>query len=494
MDGRDDRSLRTRLRLLGVGLRPRLLAALLLTSAVTLAVAALALLSPLQSRLRQDATSSILTGALGARSEFQDAVTPTGAPDLTQIGSLSRALGRRLGSRVALVDSSGQRLFDTDPDIVDRFDDAARVFDTQHTFHDVAFGRLRAAIPVRIHSRLFVLVLRKRLDDVSAANRVVSDAFLKAAGVGLVIALLLGIGLATTLLRRLERLRDAAREMETGGLDAPSPVDHSRDEIGELARTFAAMQSRLRRQEAARRAFVATASHELRTPLASLDGMLELLGDDLAEPLDLDDAHQRLVQAQAQSRRLGQLASDLLDLSRIDAAVELRSEGVELVELSRAVLAEFERRAADEDCELIFEAPDSPAWATGDPGSLARIVRILLDNALRLSPIGETVEVTVRNRSESVEVSVSDRGPGVPLEDREIIFERFQRGTAATGEGFGLGLAIGRELAVRMHGSLSIEASAVGARFVLRVPDNPAAAHEATEEPAPVEAVTGRMP
>jgi signal transduction histidine kinase len=336
--------------------------------------------------------------------------------------------------------------------------------------------------------------LRKRLDDVSAANRVVSNAFLKAAGVGLVIALLLGIGLATTLLRRLERLRDAAREMETGGLDAPSPVDHSRDEIGELARTFAAMQSRLRRQEAARRAFVATASHELRTPLASLDGMLELLGDDLAEPLDLDDAHQRLVQAQAQSRRLGQLASDLLDLSRIDAAVELRSEGVELVELSRAVLAEFERRADDRDCELVFEAPDSPAWATGDPGSLARIVRILLDNALRLSPAGETVEVGVRNRSGSVEVSVSDRGPGVPLEDREIIFERFQRGTAATGEGFGLGLAIGRELAVRMHGSLSTEDSAVGARFVLRVPDNPAAAREATEEPVPVEAVTGRMP
>jgi signal transduction histidine kinase len=494
MDDRDERSLRTHVRLLGVGLRPRLLAALLLTSAVTLAVAALALLSPLQSRLRQDATSSILTAALGARAELQDAVTPTDAPDLTEIGSLSRALGRRLGSRVALVDSSGQRLFDTDPDIVDRFDDAARVFATQHTVHDVAFGKLRAAIPVHIGRHLFALVLRKRLDDVSAANRVVSNAFLKAAGVGLVIALLLGIGLATTLLRRLERLRDAAREMETGGLDAPSPVDHSRDEIGELARTFAAMQSRLRRQEAARRAFVATASHELRTPLASLDGMLELLGDDLAEPLDLDDAHQRLVQAQAQSRRLGQLASDLLDLSRIDAAVELRSEGVELVELSRAVLAEFERRADDRDCELVFEAPDSPAWATGDPGSLARIVRILLDNALRLSPAGETVEVGVRNRSGSVEVSVSDRGPGVPLEDREIIFERFQRGTAATGEGFGLGLAIGRELAVRMHGSLSTEDSAVGARFVLRVPDNPAAAREATEEPVPVEAVTGRMP
>jgi signal transduction histidine kinase len=491
MSAPGERSPRTRLRLLGVGLRPRLLAALLLTSAVTLAVAALALLSPLQSRLRQDATSSLITAALGARSEYEDAVSADGTPDLTQIGPLSRALGRRLGSRVALVDPSGHRVFDTDPDIVDPFDDAARVFASQQTVHDVRFDRLRAAIPVRIHNKLFALVLRKRLDDVSAANRVVSDAFLKAAGVGLVIALLLGIGLATTLLRRLERLRDAAREMETGGLDAPSPVDHSRDEIGELARTFGAMQSRLRRQEAARRAFVATASHELRTPLASLDGMLELLGDDLAEPMDLDDARQRLIQAQSQSRRLGQLASDLLDLSRIDAAVELRSEAVELAELSRAVLAEFERRAADEDCELVFRAPERPAWATGDPGSLARMVRILLDNALRLSPRGEIIEVELRSTPGSVEVSVSDRGPGVPVQDREIIFERFQRGTAATGEGFGLGLAIGRELAARMNGSLSIEASDVGARFVLRVPDNPAAASAAAEEHSPAEAVAG---
>ena len=490
MDGTGESSLRTSLRLLGVGLRPRLLAALLLTSAVTLAVAALALLNPLESRLRQDATSSLVTAALGSRSEYQDAFTGRGALNLKQVEVISRALGRRLGSRVALVDSSGARVFDTDTDIVDPFDDAARVFATQHTSHDVRFGRLRAAIPVRIHNTLYVLVLRKRLDDVSAANRVVSNAFLKAAGVGLVIALLLGIGLATTLLRRLERLRDAAREMETAGLDAPSPVDHSRDEIGELARTFGAMQSRLRRQEAARRAFVATASHELRTPLASLDGMLELLGDDLAEPMDLDDARERLVEAQLQSRRLGQLASDLLDLSRIDAAVELRSEAVELAELSRAVLAEFERRAAEKGCELVFRSPERPAWATGDPGSLARIVRILLDNALRLSPHGEVVELGVRSTSGSVEVSVSDRGPGVPRQDREVIFERFQRGTGATGEGFGLGLAIGRELAVRMDGSLSIEDSAVGARFVLRVPADPAADSDAADQDSQAEPAT----
>ena len=103
------------------------------------------------------------------------------------------------------------------------------------------------------------------------------------------------------------------------------------------------MQQRLQQQEEARRAFVSTASHELRTPLASLDGMLELLDDDLGSgDVDIDDARSLLDRARAQSRRLSRLAADLLDLSRLDAQVQLRSEPVELGELSRAVLAEFE--------------------------------------------------------------------------------------------------------------------------------------------------------
>ena len=160
------------------------------------------------------------------------------------------------------------------------------------------------------------------------------SAFLDAALVGLGVALLLGIALSSRLLRRLRLLQDASRSLDERDLGT-LVVPHERvsDEIGELARAFATMHERLRQQEDARRAFVATASHELRTPLASLDGMLELLADDLvAEPIDIDDARERVAAAQLQSRRLRGLASDLLDLSRLDAAVELRSEPVELGE------------------------------------------------------------------------------------------------------------------------------------------------------------------
>ncbi len=134
----------------------------------------------------------------------------------------------------------------------------------------------------------------RRLEYVISTVKVVKKAFLEAAAVGLGIALLLGIALTTTLLRRLERLREAAGELERRGLDAPIRLDARPDEIGDLTRAFASMQARLRRQIQARHAFVATASHELRTPLASLDGTLELLEDDLdPQRLDLADARER---------------------------------------------------------------------------------------------------------------------------------------------------------------------------------------------------------
>ena len=209
----------------------------------------------------------------------------------------------------------------------------------------------------------------------------------------------------------------------------PLPEDRSLDEIGELTRAFARMQSRLRGQEAARRSFVATASHELRTPLASLDGMLELLEDDL-DPgqLDLDDARERTASARDQTRTLTHLASDLLDLSRLDAEVELRNEPLELGELCRAVAAELELDAARRHVAIHAPPPPEPCWAQGDPGAVARIVRILLDNALRVAPADSSIELESALNGPYASLTVRDRGPGVAPSERSLIFERFQRG------------------------------------------------------------------
>jgi signal transduction histidine kinase len=317
------------------------------------------------------------------------------------------------------------------------------------------------------------MAVRQTDTGVSDAVDEVQSAFGKAALIGLGVALLLALLISTTLSRRLTRLRHSAQRLALEGTDAPAPTDDGLDEVGDLARALASMQVALRRQEEARRAFVATASHELRTPLTSLQGNLELLAEDLEEGrVDVADAKAQIAGAQGQLGRLRGLATELLDLSRLDAGVTLRREPIDLGELCRAVSAEFELRATDLQVTLDLVHPPAPVWAGGDPGAVARILRILLDNALRFSTHGQPVRVEAAYRGEDAVIEVSDRGPGVPPAERDLIFERFQRGSSTGGAGgFGLGLAIGREMAERMGGRLElVPGAAAGAAFVCTLP------------------------
>jgi signal transduction histidine kinase len=493
------------------GLRPRLLAALVFTAAVTLGVAALALLPPLQDKLTRQARVD-LENATNAETQFFDQRIVASFKQTTRIadrkerltdlsGPLYRratTLRDRIGARVIVTDSvpSDDPIVDTDFSestipkreilraLVTGFGRSVRSGD------DVIVTRLMTVRRVDKHQPddTFVLVTEKQLTDVTSAVGQVRTAFLAAAGVGLLVAIVLGILLATTLGRRLARLRAAAVRVAREGPDAPTPRDDGVDEVGDLARSLATMQRELRRQEAARRSFVATASHELRTPLTSLQGTLELLEEDLRDGrLDHDDAREQVVAAQRELRRLGRLATELLDLSRLDAAVPLREEPVELGELCRAVAAEFEMRGRERDVDLEVTAPPGPCWGRGDPDAVARVVRILLDNALRHTPVGSTVRILPAYHGSNATVEVADEGPGVPPTDRERIFERFERGSAPSGEGgFGLGLAIGRELARRMGGDLRHDdGTGPGARFVLELAiEMPSGSHP-EREPAP---------
>ncbi len=460
------------------GLRPRLLAALLFTSAVTLAAAALVLLPPLQDRLRRQSVANLQSAVLTARPSIEAALKQPEADNrrANALFSVTSELRARTDARVIVTDPLPQKvLIDTDfpgTDVPPRL--------AYTTLRLTGVQRLEAGDVATLGVRarpgdnpLGVIVVQKQLSDVAAAVDQVRNAFLAAAAIGLGVAFVLGLALATTLSRRLTRLRAAAARVADEGTDAPAPRDDGRDEVGDLARSLASMQAALRRQEQARRAFVATASHELRTPLTSLSGTLELLREDLQdERFDRHDADEQVAGAQVQLQRLTRLATELLDLSRLDAAVPLREEPVELVELCRAVVAEFELQALEAEVELDMPLPPGPCWGRGDPGAVARVVRILIDNALRHAPRHTSVVVRSEYHGESAAITVLDHGPGVPEQDRERIFERFERGSAPSGEGgFGLGLAIGRELAGRMGGSLALdEREHGGAIFVLALP------------------------
>ncbi len=464
-----------------LGLRWRLVAALVLTSAATLGIAALSLLGPLEQRLRSEELSKLSDTSATIRPGFA-AFTVADVADLSPaFHDLVDGLRQRTRARAVVLDAAGRRYYDTDPQDAD-FPEAFRALASNAPVSDLGPGRgggsARVAIPVRVRGGTrFVVFLRRPLGDTRSAARVVTRAFVVAALTGLVLAVLLGVGLATTLLHRLRRLRQGALALADSGLagdlaDAPSFDISGRDEIGDLGRAFRTMHERLRRQEQTRQAFLSTASHELRTPLAGLRGMLELLEEDLAAPNpDLDDARRQLTKAQGQSRRLAALAADLLDLSRLDAGLHLRSEAVELGELARAVGAEFEARASESAVTLAVAPDGSEHWARADPGALARVVRILLDNALRFTPTAGRITVRLGGEGGRASLTVEDEGPGVADEDRERIFERFERGrpTAVAG-GFGLGLAIGRELARGMGGELRLLAGEPGACFELDLP------------------------
>jgi signal transduction histidine kinase len=359
----------------------------------------------------------------------------------------------------------------------------------------IAGDDVSIAVPLYVpeeDSPVGVLVAERRLTEVTTAVNQVRNALLAASAAGLLVAIALGVALSSTLLRRLARLRATALRITAEGPDAPVPRDDGRDEVGDLGRTLARMQEELRRQEAARRSFVATASHELRTPLTMLQGTMELLEEDLQdERLDIADAQLQVTNARRELRRLSALAGELLDLSRLDAAVQLRSEPIELGELARAVAAEFHLRASERAAEIDAVPPADGCWGRGDPDAVARVVRILIDNALRYGPAGQSVTVETICADGVAGLAVSDRGPGIPSEESDHIFERFHRGRAAGSEsGFGLGLAIGRELAERMGGTLRLgEREGPGACFVLTLP---AAEHEGAPPPRPARDVIVR--
>jgi signal transduction histidine kinase len=481
-----------------LGLRGRIAGVVLLTAVATLTVAAVALLGPLEHSLRKGEQTTLRRDLVGRVRSLRTVALCDNVTSKQAVVTLTdeeKSLAHRIGGdAIVTVLTTGQgatgqgaRQLKTavghPRDEDDSFSDVATAFRTGNVVQSI--GRIdrseyaREAIPFTMScpppdgQTEYVLAVRRSIAEIPEVVRVVNRAFLDAALAGLALTLLLGIPLSWRLVRRLRRLREAAVAIEQDAPQAPVPVDNARDEVGDLARALASMQQRLRSQEQARRSFVATASHELRTPLASLDGMLELLDEDLhdVDP-DLHDARALLDRARAQSRRLGRLAADLLDLSRIDAEVRLRSEPVELGELSRAVLAEFELGTEERGIRSSLEGHEGePVWALGDPGSVARILRILLDNAVRASPVDGHITVELNLGPEAL-VRVSDEGPGVPEDEREAIFDRFSRGRDTAGQaGFGLGLAIGRELARRMGGELVLEPSgACGAAFTLRLP------------------------
>jgi two-component system OmpR family sensor kinase len=291
---------------------------------------------------------------------------------------------------------------------------------------------------------------------------------------GTLLALLAGLATARRAIRPVAQLTSVAREIErTRDPSLRVPHPEADDEVAELARTLEGMLQALdeaRAQTEAtlerQRTFVADASHELRTPLTSVLANLELLSVQLEES-DLGDAADGALRS---AQRMRRLVADLLLLARADAGRTPPRTPTDVGAVVTEAAAELEPIS---DGHAISVDANEPAMVSGTRDDLHRLVGNLIENAIRHTPEGTSIAVSVHAQDGEVELVVEDDGPGIPPDLAAHVFERFVRGGAdrTSSTSSGLGLAIVAAVAQSHGGNVRLESGENGgARFVVRLP------------------------
>lgn len=288
--------------------------------------------------------------------------------------------------------------------------------------------------------------------------------------VSLLVALVTAILIADGLSRGLRRLARGAHQFAAGNFAFRVPAQGT-SELRELAHDFNWMAERLGELDRLKSDFVSSVSHDLKAPLASMQETTRLLLE--GTPGGLSDRQRRLLRLNLQcSDRLSAMIADLLDLARLEAGVmKFESERIDLRELAEQAISELSALGEAASVEIDSHFPSTPLWVDVDHPWIVRALWNLLSNAVRYSPVNSRIDVAAllaTNRDEllrhcprapahatppTVLLTVRDRGPGIPDEERSLIFERFYRAPTARrdGRGTGLGLAISRQV-VRLHG------------------------------------------
>jgi heavy metal sensor kinase len=315
-------------------------------------------------------------------------------------------------------------------------------------------GRIRVlAAPVGTAQESRVVLVGASLEDRDDALGELLKLLVIAAPVALLVASLLGYGLATLSLRPVESMRREAAAISATEPGRRLPVPSSRDEISRLGETLNAMLERLEAALERERGFVADAGHELRTPLTLLKAELELA---LRRPRSESELEATVRSAADETDRLAQLAEDLLLLARSDRSqLPLERELVSVEPMLDAVAARFSGRAHDAGRTIEVETA-SAMDLSADRARVEQALGNLVDNALGHGQ--GTVRLSAVERNGHIELHVRDEGPGFPAEFLPHAFDRFtQADGARSGANTGLGLAIAEAVAAAHGGSAHAE-------------------------------------
>jgi len=322
-------------------------------------------------------------------------------------------------------------------------------------------------------TRVGAIVLLQRSDDATATGDAVIWRVWLALLIGVVLAVVLGMVVAQRISRPLRRTAQAAEALAQGRRDvAVTPEGPA--EVAEVGAAVNTRAAALSHSEARQREFLLSVSHELRTPLTAIAGYAESLEGGVVPPEQASAVGGvMLVEAQ----RLNRIVADLLDLARLGAQ-EFRIDlaAVDLTDLAKATAQVWSDRCRAVGVVFRLEAPPTAIWCHTDPSRVRQILDGLLENALRVTPPGAPIVLSVRTEQDprTVLLEVRDGGPGLTDADLAVAFERsvlYERYRGVRRVGTGLGLAIVDGLTRRLGGTVSAGHSAeAGASFTVRLP------------------------
>lgn len=291
------------------------------------------------------------------------------------------------------------------------------------------------------------------------------SAFALIAGAVVLLSALLSLLLARRLVRPLGELAHATHQLAAGSFAVRVPVT-SQDELGQLAGDFNSLALALEKSELTRRQWVADISHELRTPLAILRGEIEALQDGIRQP-----NHETINSLHDEVQRLGRLVDDLYQLSLSDVgALTYRKTGLNLANVLTEIIALYRPEFLSKNMRLEVTIPETEGAAVfGDKERLHQLFANLLDNALKYTDDGGTLQVVLRTINGVVIVDLMDSAPGVLPAELERLFERLYRVESSRNRstgGAGLGLAICRNIVEAHGGSITAESSPLGGVWI----------------------------
>jgi two-component system, OmpR family, heavy metal sensor histidine kinase CusS len=320
-----------------------------------------------------------------------------------------------------------------------------------------------------VQGRTYRIVVAAPMDGTVAALRHVREVLLLATPGVLLIASLCGYWISRRALKPVDEITRAAQTIGIENLSQRLEVPASADELTRLSQTWNGMLERLEGAVKRLSQFTADASHELRTPIALIRATAELT---LRRERSAETYREALKHIMDETDRTARLIEDLLLLARADAGLPaLPLDRVELTPLVRDVCEQGQILAQERQLEISTEAPEQPVYVDANDPALRRLLLLLVDNAMKYTPAGGHITVSVAQDSSGPTVTVSDTGIGIPLSALPHVFERFYRVDESRNReagGAGLGLSIAQWIAERHHARLEAE-SVVGRGSAFRV-------------------------